>query len=130
MSGDPQNNIESIVAEAVKAKVGVMVIDALGEPGELVKRMVQEALMLKVKDRDYPYTEEPVIHKIVRKAIVEEARSVMEEWIAAQRPAIHKELARRIQVDKADIASALIDSLAKVAGNQYGLRIVFADKEQ
>ena len=130
MSADPQNNIETIVAEAVKAKVGVMVLDALGEPGDLVKRMVHEALTMNVKDRDYPYKTEPLIHKIVRKAIVEEARSVMQEWINAQRPAIHKELAKRVQADRNSIAEALVDSLVKAAGNQYALRIVLSEREE
>ena len=128
MSADPQNNIETIVAEAVKAKVGVMVIDALGEPGALVKQIVHEALTLSVQDRDYPYKKEPVIHKLVRKAILEEAEVVMKEWIAEQRPAIRKELAKRVQADRNSIAEALIDSLTKAAGDRYALHVVFKER--
>lgn len=127
---DQTNNIESIVAEAVKAKVGTMVVDALGDPGALVRQIVSEALTMSVKDRGYPYKTEPVIHRMVRKAIVEEAQSVMVEWIAEQRPAIHKELAKRINADRNLIAETLIDSLTKVAGNQYRMSVIFSEKSE
>lgn len=123
---DQTNNIESIVAEAVKAKVGTMVMDALGEPGEMVKAIVHEALTMEVDNRN-TYKREPMIRKIVREAVVQEAQNVMKAWVEEQRPAIRTELAKRIQADRHNIASALIDSLGKAAGNRYGMTVTFVD---
>lgn len=128
MSGDKDNNIETIVAEAVKAKVGTMVMEALGSPGELVRAIVHEALTMKVnQDRSGYGKQVPMIHRIVQEAVVQEAQNVMKEWVEEQRPAIRKELAKRIQADRDSIAAALIDSLGKAAGNRYGMRVTFVD---
>lgn len=124
------NTIESTIAEAVKAKVQIMVVEALGDPAALVRNLVAEALTLKVKDREYPYKEEPVIHRLVRKAITAEAQTAMQEWIDEQRPAIKAELKRRLVADKASVADALINSLTGVASRSYGLHVVFKMKDE
>ena len=128
--GAVESNIETVIAEAVKAKVEVMVVDALGDAGDLVKRIVQEALTMKVENRDYPYKAEPMIHKIVRTAIVEEAKRVMTEYIAEQTPAIRAELKWRLVANKEGIADALIASVVKTAGSSYGITVAFTDRSQ
>ena len=124
---DKDNNIETIVAEAVKAKVGTMILDALGEPGELVRQIVHEALTMPVQTDRYNSRREPRIHAIVREAVVDEAKNAMKAWVDEQRPAIRVELAKRIQADRSNIAEALVDSLAKTAGSHYQMRVVFTD---
>lgn len=123
-----ENNIESIVAEAVKAKVQVLISEALGEPGVLVNQIVTQALTMNVKNKEYPYKDEPMIHRITRKAIAEEAETVMREFIDEQRGAIRAELKRHLTNKKSDIAEALIDSLVTMAGNSYSLRLTFVEK--
>lgn len=119
-----ENNIETIVAEAVKAKVQIMVMDALGDADTMVRAIVHEALTMKV-DRNYRSV--PMINKIVQDAVVGEAQKSMQEWIEEQRPAIRAELKRRLVADKTSIAEALIDSLAKTAASPYRMRVHFEE---
>lgn len=122
------NNIETIVAEAVKAKVQTMIVDALGEPGELVRQLVASALTTKVRDSK-TYRDVTIIEQIVRDTITATAQEAMKEWIAEQRPAIKAELKRRLVADKEDIASTLIDSMVAVAGSRYQMRVTFQTKD-
>ena len=124
------DTVESVVAAAVKAKVQTMMVEALGDPATLVRQLVQEALMVQVKTDHYSSRSETVLTKVVRECVVDEARNAMKQWIDEQRPAIRKELIRRITADKADIAEALIDSLVKAAGGSYSLRVIFKENEE
>jgi hypothetical protein len=125
-----ENSIETVIAEAVKAKVQTMVVDALGEPGELVRKIVAEALTQTVQVGDrYRPENVTMITKMVRESVIEEGTKVMKQFILDQREAIQAELLRHLTANKKEIAAALIGSLVKTAGNSYSLRLVFETKE-
>lgn len=125
-----EQNIETIVAEAVKAKVEIMMVDALGDPGDLVRRLVAEALTTQVEVDRYSRKKETLISRIVRQSIVEAAQEAMREWIKEQTPAIKAELKKQIVRDKESIATALIESLVRSANNNYGLQVVFKERSE
>lgn len=127
------NSIESVVSEAVKAKVQTMMVEALGHPGALVQKIVAEALTQEVQVGDR-YASRPqkmtLINKMVKEAIVDEATKVMKEFIFEHKNAIRAELIRNLTTNKKNIAEALIDSLVQTAGSAYTLRLTFNTKDE
>lgn len=133
---EENNSIESVVAEAVKTKVQTMVIDAMGEPGLLVKQIVHEALTMPYKDSSYPYKTEPVIHRITREAIVDEAKmlsmsdtnarlGLFDEFELRRRlpsPKLQKAIRKATATTQQAVADELAVSRITVARWEAGLR--------
>ena len=113
-------SIEKVVEDAVRAQVQQMIVTSLESVDGLTARIVAGALQAKVKDG---YREVPFIEKLSADAVREAAQVAAREWIDESRPALVAEVKRQLTAQKANVAQALVDSLAKAAGSAYSFKL-------
>jgi hypothetical protein len=119
------NSIESVVAEAVKAKVQIMVAEALGDPGDLMAQFVAHALQQKVQGRNY--RDVPLITKLAEDTVGTAAKAALQRWLEDHTAQMQAEIERQLTAQKKDIAAGLVASLLGAAQNSYRLQLVFKE---
>jgi len=119
-------SIEKVVEDAVRAQVQQMIVTSLESVDGLTARIVAGAMQAKVKDG---YHETVFIEKICREAVQEAAQTAVKEWIVEQRPMLMAEIKRQLSAQKAGVAQALVESLAKSAANAYTFKVEIGKAE-
>lgn len=112
--------IEKVVEDAVRAQVQQMIVTSLESVDGLTSRIVAGALQAKVKSG---YREVSFIEKLCTETVQATAQQAATEWIEENRSALVAEVKRQLSAQKAGVAQALVESLAKAAGSSYSFKV-------
>jgi hypothetical protein len=123
----PTGSIENVVEAAVQAQVQKMIVESLEGVDGMVGRLVAGAMQAPVKDN---YREIPFIQKLCRETVQTAATTAMKGWMEKNGPALQAEVERQLTAQKKDVASALVLSLAKAAGNVYQFKVVIKERNE
>jgi len=110
----PRDVLEPIIRQQVCAGITA----ALGDPAELIGKVVARALEVKV-DRDGVMHEEayrntyPFIETICARTIHKITRDCIEEWVEAKRPEIKTAIEKRLARQTGPFAKALMDGMTE-----------------
>lgn len=115
-------SIEKVVEDAVRAQVQQMIVGSLEGVDGLTARIVAGALQAKVKDSQ-GYREVAFIEKLCGDVVRTAAQAAAQEWIEENKPALVAEVKRQLMAQRAGVAQALVESLARSAGSAYSFKL-------
>ena len=116
------NTIESTIAEAVKAKVQIMLVQAMGNPGDMIGTIVATVLQSKVSVN---YREVTILQKLCQDTISKVAKETLEQFIRDNTKELQAEIMKQLTAKKKDIAEALVGAALSSAGDHYRTSITF-----
>lgn len=116
------NTIESTIAEAVKAKVQIMLVQAMGNPGDMMAQIVATVLTSKVSVN---YKEVTVLQKICQETISKVAKETLEQFIRDNTKELQAEIMKQLTTKKKDIAEALVNVALASSSDHYRTSITF-----
>lgn len=130
MSGDSTATInvpKDVIEPIVRAQVAAGIVDALGDPADLIAKVVGYALKQKVNaqgvasDRDYD-NKHDLVELMATKGIHAVVRESLTKWIEEQRPAIEEQVQKALAKKESAFARALVNGLVEATKQDWGFK--------
>ena len=121
-------NIPSDVLEPiVMAQVSAGIVAALGQPEQLIAKVVERALALKVDSdgtrSDYSnYNTHNLIEVLAGKAIREVTEQAIRQWVQERKPEIEAQVRKGLARSESRFAKALVDGLVENAKSKWDFK--------
>ena len=109
----PKDVLEPIIRQRVSADI----VATLGDPGELIAKIVRLALAQKVDEngvqhKESYYNNHDLIETVAANAIRDVAREVLASWVAEQRPIIEEQIRKGLRRKESAFAKAIVTGLS------------------
>lgn len=125
MSNDVNPNLDTIIAQAVEAKISAAVIQALSGD-EVLGRYVTAALQQPVEINDGSYNKKkvPFLDHVIRTAMRKAVNAAVVELLEGEVENIKTQVAKQLRASSNTIAEQFVAQLAdKTIKNAYGLSV-------
>ena len=117
---------EKVVANIVQAEVSTRVAEALKGNDEIVRKIVDAALKLKVDDRGQPCSyssARPYIEHIAVQAIRDAANDAMKDYVQGNKEKIKKEVEKQLKASTNKLVQAFMDAVVEQATSCYRFNV-------
>jgi hypothetical protein len=128
MAGDVSINVsQELIKPIIDAKIQAAIVAELQKDQNLIPKMIQAALNLKVdsegrRRNDSYYDKYPYIEVLCNQAIQEAARHAMKDYLAENKEALKEAVKKQLEKQKDTLAAAFVDGLIKNTAIDYHVK--------
>lgn len=120
---------KELVGPIIEAKIQAAIVGELSNAGDLVGKVVAQALSQKVKASDHSYNKITFIEKVCKDTIRAAAEQAVKEWASEHQAQITAEFLRQLKqpTTARKVVRAMVGGMAEVAGSKWKFSVKLPD---